>query len=98
MYSTSGGKTKDAAWDYRIKLSPAPPESFFIAMNDLYERTAKLQVEAIRRLRYLETPVCRASMPEEERRKQIVEVTQKFREILLAKDIVKRVQEYDLYG
>jgi hypothetical protein len=37
-------------------------------------------------------------MPEEERRKQIVEVTQKFREILLAKDIVKQIQEYDLYG
>lgn len=67
-------------------------------MNDLYERTAKLQTEAIRRLRYLETPVCRASMTEEERRKQIVEVTQKFREILLAKDIVKQIQEYDLYS
>jgi hypothetical protein len=67
-------------------------------MDYLYDRTTTLLEEAIRRLRYLETPACRASISEEERRKQIVEATEQFRKILLAKDIVKRVQEYDLYG
>jgi len=67
-------------------------------MEYLYERTKALQEEAIRRLRYLETPACRISLSEEERRKQIVEATEQFRKILLAKDIVKQVQDYDLYG
>ena len=66
-------------------------------MDELYERTNKLQAEVIRRLKYLETPVCRASMTEEERRKQIVEATEQFRKTILAKNLVKKAQDYDLY-
>ena len=80
------------------KFIPPRRESFFTAMDELYERTNKLQAEAIRRLKYLETPECRASISEEERRKRIVEATEQFRKILLAKDIVKQAKDYDLYG
>jgi hypothetical protein len=67
-------------------------------MDELGERTHRLYDEAIRRLKFLETPQCRETMAEEERKKMVVEATHHFRQILIAKNLVKQVQEYDLYG
>ena len=67
-------------------------------MDELYDRTRALYDEAIRRLKFLETPQCRDTMPEEERKKLVVEATHQFRQILIAKHLVKQVQEFDLYG
>ena len=71
---------------------------FFDNMEELGERTHRLYDEAIRRLKFLETPQCREVMPEEERKKLVAEATHQFRQILIAKNLVRRVQDYDLYG
>jgi precorrin-6x reductase len=71
---------------------------FFDKMEELGERTHRLYHEAIRRLKFLETPQCRETVPEEERKKMVVDATHHFRQILIAKNLVKQVQEYDLYG
>jgi len=67
-------------------------------MDELSMKTHALQEEAIRRLRYLETVHCRDQIKEEERRKLIVEATLQLRQILMARDIARQLQEEVLYG
>jgi hypothetical protein len=67
-------------------------------MDELSDRTRALYEEAIRRLKFLETPQCRETMAEEERKKLVFEATHQFRQILVTRHLVKRVQEFDLYG
>jgi hypothetical protein len=67
-------------------------------MDELYDRTRRLYDEAIRRLKFLETPQCRETVSEEDRKKMVVEATHQFRQILVTRHLMKRVQEFDLYG